>query len=126
MNVSAGKRTFNIFSLFLHDSDESGISPFDGAALREWLNKRAAELYPEYYVEFQSPDDAFASSHWYVRFALDRWVHDMKPPEAYPNGRDYTTRSRFGGVSRWSWTRCCWSWTRKISPCEEDFLIIRT
>ena len=90
MNVRAKARGFNIFDLFLHDGKTS-VMPFDESSLRAWLDKKAEELYPEYHVAFQCPDDTFGSSHWYVCFALNRWDHKMKP-DSFPKARLYDER----------------------------------
>jgi hypothetical protein len=95
MKVTAKEREFNIFELFLHDSDAADVCPFDPQSLRAWLNKKAEELYPEYHVEFVSADDTFASSCWYVHFNLNRYDYegDQVRYVSYPTERVHDERS---------------------------------
>lgn len=72
MNISAGKREFNIFSLFLHDNEAADVCPFSQWELAKKLDEAAEKLYPERRVHFVSPDES-GNSAWQVWFKKDRY-----------------------------------------------------
>ena len=87
MKVSASKREFNIFELFLHDSETVDAKPFSPWELMKKLNETAEKMYPERYVNFECSD---ISSTWKVWFQKDRVRIDDADP--YPQNRVYDER----------------------------------
>lgn len=73
MTVTATKREFNIYDLFLHDMPQAEVAPFGEWNLAKALNETAVMLYPHRLVEFVCPADS-GNSQWYVRFKPDRYV----------------------------------------------------
>ena len=89
MNVSAGKREFNIFDLFLHDKSPDAMIPFNSCELVKWMNDEAEKLYPQRFVNFECSD--ILCSSWKVWFHPE--LHRADDSDPYPNKRVYDERT---------------------------------
>lgn len=95
MKVKAKVREFNIFSLFLHESNDSDVSPFDQLSLERWLNEHVSSAFPDVFVQFVSPMNS-SLGQWNVRFnenAYDYGDDGRNNFDTYPMPRVYDDKA---------------------------------